>query len=273
MADQSVTLIVVRIHGFLEPEHVVWLHLSRDLLSLVVTVGAVGIYHHPDVRPDRLAHHSDALHVFVDRRAADLHLHRPRAHLNRYAHLFRKLTEALAFLIVPTRDVHGHPIGESTEQLVHRQAGRLALEIPERDVDAADDAGRDATTSNQLRLPQVVPDLFRVERVLTDDHLGEVVENSLPDLLRALDAACQTDSGYALVGLDLDDVQASGRVHVHTVTDRLRPLPAIGFHIERCDLHGCSNSNISVFEAQTELHIASVSISDRRLSSSLAHST
>ena len=97
--------------------------------------------------------------------------------------------------------------------------------------------GSDAAPSDELGLPEIVPYLLGVERVLSDDDLREVVQYGGAYLLRALHAAGEADAADALVGLDAHHVETGGGIDVHPVADGLVAQPAVGFHSEGGYLH------------------------------------
>ena len=234
--------VVVRVHWLFEPEYIVGFHFTGDLLRLEVSVGAVGVHHELGVGAYGLPDDPHALHVLVDWRATDLHLHSARSEADGGHHLLGQLAQALALFVVATGDVNGHFVGEATEQFIDRQAGDLALEVPERDVYATDYACGYPTPSDQLGLPHVVPNTLGVEGVLSDDDLCEVLQDGRTDLFGPLNSARQTYAGGAFVGLYFDDVQTGSRIHVHSVPYWGRPLPAVGLHCQACDFHIWSSS-------------------------------
>jgi hypothetical protein len=95
----------------------------------------------------------------------------------------------------------------------------------------------ESTSSYELRLPHVVPDPFGVEGVLPHDVLFEVHEDFSAYLLGSLYATAESDTGYAVVGLDSDHVQAVGGVDIPAVAYRRGPLPAVALHRYIGDLH------------------------------------
>ena len=110
-ADEAVAFVVVGVHRLFEPEDVVALRLAGELNRLVVAVGAVGVHKQLDIRPYRLAHRADALYVFVDGRAAYLHLYGARTHLNGGFHFGGEVRKPLALFVVAARYVHGDAVG------------------------------------------------------------------------------------------------------------------------------------------------------------------
>src|SRR6185295_20325443 len=82
----------------------------------------------------------------------------------------------------------------SAEQLVHRHAERLALDVPEREVERAERVRLLAARRVEPRDVHFLPDRFGVERVLADERTGALLER----VLRAAFA----DAGDPGVGLD-----------------------------------------------------------------------
>ena len=78
--------------------------------------------------------------------------------------------QALAFFVVAAGDISGHAVAEAAQQLIRGFAGRLAHQVPERDIDAADETGGDAAPAHQLRYPERMPDAAVIERVLADQQ-------------------------------------------------------------------------------------------------------
>ena len=241
-ADEAMSLVVVRVHRLLEPEDIVLLRLARQLNRLIVAVRAVGIHQQLDIWADRLAHGSDSLHILVDRRAANLHLHGVGTHLHGRLHLGGELVQPLALFVVAARDIDGDAVCICAEQLVDGCVGRLALDVPEGDVYAADGAGRCAAPAHQLGLPHLGPQAFVVERVLPDDVLLHVVEGPHRHLVRDMLAAHVAVACDALVGLQFDEVERDRRVCVHPVANGNGAVPAVYLH--RCvgDFHVLASS-------------------------------
>ena len=90
----------------------------------------------------------------------------------------------------------------AAQQLVDGQAERLALDVPQCYVDAADRAGVDALRGEEVATEHVLPEPLRAERVLSDDQLRQVLDSlgdGLPrqrhaHLAEAVDARVRIDS-------------------------------------------------------------------------------
>ena len=90
------------------------------------------------------------------------------------------------------------------EQRRDRHAERLALQIPQRDVDPGDGAHDHLAVRPERAAHHLAPPVLDLARVLPDEQLGEVVEHAehrapLPGQARLADAR------EALVGADEDD--------------------------------------------------------------------
>jgi hypothetical protein len=81
----------------------------------------------------------------------------------------------------------------AAEQLVHRQAGRLALDVPQGEVDGADGGHRDRPASPVRPAVQVLPGVLDPGRVESDEQRVDMVAQVRRD--RELTAV---DSGVAV---------------------------------------------------------------------------
>ena len=103
-------------------------------------------------------------------------------------------------------------VADGAEQLADRLARRLALEVPERDVEAADRVDRDAAPADVVDAAvHLVPEPLDVVRVLAEQELAQAVRDRVrargvdergDGLGRRVDLA---DAGEPLVGVDQDD--------------------------------------------------------------------
>ena len=242
-ADEPMPLIVVGVHRLFEPEHVVALRLARKLNRLIVAIGAVGVHKQLDVGAYRLAHNADALHVFVDWRAAYLHLYRARAHLNGGFHFGGEVAKPLALFVVAARYVHRDAVGEPAQQLVNGASRRLALDVPQRDVYAAYGASRYAAPAHKLGLPHLFPQPLVVKRVLPDDELLHILEHAHRHLVADMLAAHIAVAGNALVGFKRNQVERHRGVGVAPVAYGLGPVPAVDVHSRVGDFHSGGSLN------------------------------
>ena len=103
-------------------------------------------------------------------------------------------------------------MADGAEQLADRLAGRLALDVPERDVDAADRVDGDPAAADVVDAAvHLVPEPFDVVRVLAEQELAQAVRDRVraggvderrDGFWRRVDLA---DAGQPLVGVDQDD--------------------------------------------------------------------
>src|SRR5215469_13391791 len=102
--------------------------------------------------------------------------------------------------------VDSRPVARlAAEQLVDRHTKRLALEVPQRGVDAADCAQQNWSTAPESAPVHVLPDVFDRERVTADDELLQMLVCA-EDAMIATAQTAFADAVDARVGLDLDDV-------------------------------------------------------------------
>ena len=95
------------------------------------------------------------------------------------------------------------PTAEAAEQLGHRDAEGLALEVEERDLDPGDRVGRDAApVARELLHPMDEP--LRAERILADEELRQLLLDDRPDR-RQRRPGRLAEADDALVGMDLDE--------------------------------------------------------------------
>ena len=169
----------------------VWLQPLRQPHGGRDVVVAVGVDQDLDRRADRLAHRGDDVdaQLLAGRRdlAGDV-AGVIRPHLQERVGLERDvagvdrppggggvLLGRRAACREPAVGVERHDVAEpAAEQVVDWPAERLALDVPERDVDPADDRGRQAARPQIGGLAEeLVPDAVDVGRVLADDELLE----------------------------------------------------------------------------------------------------
>ena len=112
-------------------------------------------------------------------------------------------------LVVPHRmqrrgvDRYGFSDG-SAEQLVDRLTSGDSLQIPESDVDRADDLEDSTFPAIGKRRPEeTVPETFDIKRILIDQQPGEMVFDDGAYRLAAVLAPAGTDE--PIIGFDLDD--------------------------------------------------------------------
>ena len=153
-------------------------------------VRCVHVQHQHHAGPDRGANGTDPRHLVRQRQRPRLQLYRAVAIRDEPTELLRARLRRFAFAIVATRRI-GEDLGaRATEQPEHRQSDRLALQIPQRDVDAADgrhglrplDAGQrrrhavpaaNAARPRRGQREQKLPDLDVSQRIHPRNHPGE----------------------------------------------------------------------------------------------------
>ena len=75
--------------------------------------------------------------------------------------------------------VDAHAVtGRAAEEVVHRDAEPLALEIPERDVDSRDGAHDHLAGRPERAAHHLAPPVLDLRRILADEQLPEVVEDA-----------------------------------------------------------------------------------------------
>ena len=195
---------------------------------------AVQVDHHVHVSADRVADRGDLAHRIADAAAFQ---RRDAALLQRQRHLGRVGVA-----------IDAHAVADlAAEQVPHRRAERLALDVPQRHVDAghgaaADRAEHAVAHDGGLHL---LPELLDMGRVLADEHGLEVLDGGLD---HPRPAGALADAGDALVGVDLDEqpVAHAAEGGVGDARRRLlRPgrvgcpslrLRRAGMHQERADI-------------------------------------
>jgi hypothetical protein len=94
--------------------------------------------------------------------------------------------------------------GEAAEQLVDRDVERLALDVPEGDVDGGDGRGGDVAGREEAASEHLLPEALDLERVLADEERLEVLDGAGDGKLAAGEAAF-ADAPDALVGVHDDE--------------------------------------------------------------------
>ncbi len=174
----------------LQPEDVERRHRLGEPDAPRHVVRRVHVQHQHHAGPDRGAHGTDPRHLVRQRQRPRLQLHRAIAIRDEPAELLRARLRRFAFAVVAARRIGEHLGARAAEQPEHRQPDRLALQVPQRDVDAAD--GRhglrplDARQRRRHAVPaanaarprrgqreQQLPDLDVSQRIHPRDHRGE----------------------------------------------------------------------------------------------------
>ena len=226
---EGVALVEPR-HRVFEPEDAVGLAEASGAHGGGQVPSLVGVQHDRDVGPDRLADDADALGVGLGRQPADLHLHRAIAVLQVQGRLAPQIVRALAVAIVEARHVGGHPVAErAAQERVDGAADRLALEVPERDVDGAHRGheralllpgqGRDAAHRRVGEREEILPDALGVERIVADDQRGDRVENLL-HAAQSVRALLEQERAVTLADADVAGVRGQPDDHLAHPADR-----------------------------------------------------
>ena len=209
----------IPVQWLLEPQDVVRCHSLGEADAAGDVVWRVHVQHQLDARTDCLAHYADARNLVRQGQRPGLQLHRAVAVGDETGELVDAAFERLAFPIVTASRI-GEDLGaRATQQAEHRQPDRLALQIPERNVDTADrchdlwtldarqrcrhavPAAYSAGTRRGER-EQLLPDLGMPQRVHAGDHPGEGVHQIADQLLWPTGNLAEAD--HALVGAHLD---------------------------------------------------------------------
>ena len=101
-------------------------------------VRSVHVQHEQDVVPDRLPHCAYASRLVRDAVTACLQLDRLVSAADKTSELARVVLVRCPFVVIASGRVAENGPRASAEELVDRHAGELALDVPQRDIDAAD---------------------------------------------------------------------------------------------------------------------------------------
>ena len=136
-----------------------------------------------------------------------------------------------------------HPVAVATEQLPDRLLQRLALDVPERDVDGRmrqrEDAARPAGIAGAIA--QLAHDLLDPQRILADGELGQFLDGDLKAAGHLATIEGDADAFDAVVGAQAqrhDGPEAPGIVQ--RVRERVGFRNVQGRHFVADDLHGAS---------------------------------
>ena len=214
VCELGVGLVLVRLERLLEPVDAELLELARDAdrRRRVRDVAEPGVDHDLDAVAAGLAGGGGEADVVVGiaSQRAPAELDRRVAQLAQRRH---GLCDLLGRVRHQPRRVRSNPLVlDGAEQLAHRLAERLPLDVPERDVDAADRVDRDPAAADEDHAAvHLVPEPLDVERVLADQQLAQAVRDRMRGrgvherrdrVGRRVDLA---DAGDPLVGVDQDD--------------------------------------------------------------------
>ncbi len=120
----------------------------------------------------------------------------------------------------------------AAEQFVDRLAERLALDVPQRDFEAGEDADQRGVRPQRVAgAVDQPPQLFEVERVHAGDvALEHVLDHRLDDLRPESVAIDLADAGNAVVGGQLDEDEVAPAPFLRRIAD--------DEHFEVFDFHG-----------------------------------
>ena len=164
-------------HRLLEPSDVVRLDHPAETDRGDGVVGMVGIDHQSDIGPDRLPHRARHRGILLDAEA-DLELHRLKSVRDIAGRLLGEIPQRIAgFAPVETGRIGLHLGAQrAAEQAVHGHAKMLSLDIPQRDVDAAQPLDDDAFLP-VIAEPGIdhLPQKFGPQRILADQPWRDAV--------------------------------------------------------------------------------------------------
>ena len=107
--------------------------------------------------------------------------------------------------------MHAVP-GRTAQQLVHRETGQLALDVPQGDVDGGDGGHGHRATTPVRALVQVLPGVLDAAGVPADQQRADMITKVGRHRQLAAVQGGVTDSDQAVLGLDdQGDVVAAGR--------------------------------------------------------------
>ncbi|MCY1368989.1 hypothetical protein D9M69_560030 [compost metagenome] len=157
-----------------------------------------------DVRADGVAHRLDVFQHALDLGVAvdemqllgAIHLHRGEAAFHRRPGRLRGVRRTVAADPGIGADTLAH---RAAEQLMHRHAEVLALDVPEGLVDAGDGAHQHRAATVEAAAVHDVPQVLDVARVLADQIVGKLVDGGRhrvrPALYHRLAPAADADIG------------------------------------------------------------------------------
>ena len=187
-----------------------------------------------------------------------------------------RVAEAQLHGAIPLRDVAGRLVGERrrllpaeqdaarigrhrlrgpAEQAIERPAGRLAADVPQRDVEAAQRhrGGRAHAVAGELHLIDALPHADHVEGVHAEGEVAERGVDQLGDGPWAAAVMGLAPAGNALVGLHLhqNGVTLDGAAAAERHVLALRHLVGDRECLDRADAHvAASDSNVSVSDSR-----------------------
>ena len=188
----------------------------------------VPVHHYVEFVAYCFAYGLEHLHVVAPVLAVEAQLHRAEALAYR---LLRRLDSRLSRAQFAGRGVGAQAVAAAAEQPVNRLTGRLADDVPERDLDRPD------ASDEERHRAQVVDVLLEVERVLAhQEAAGHVPADR---------HAARPDARDPFVGVYLDDVdtRVDGRKRLPGRVERPRHRHLEQADAEVGDLHGGTPSD------------------------------
>ena len=174
---------------------------GRDAVAAVRVEAEPGAVGQPLADPPEQLEVLARVGVLAERTPVHPDLERPEAELEAHLDVREHLVGGLAPAHAPAPVERDRGPRGAPEQPVERQPGRLAGQIPERDVHRADDVDRDARPGVRDAVDEPVPVAGRVPRILADQHRAD-------DLLHPPDRAAvvaPTELGGAVDALVGED--------------------------------------------------------------------
>ncbi len=199
-------------HGLLDEHEPVGLQFLDEHLGHGPVDAAVEVHADAHVRAHGLAHGGHVLQAALHlvERVHELHffrsvhLHRGEAPAHRVAGLARGLGRPVATDPAVDADAVAHA---AAQQLGHRHAQGLALDVPQRLVDAGQRAHVDATAAVEAAAVEHRPVVLDVARVLADEVVGQFLHGGGHGVGTAFEDGL-APAVDAFVGFDLQEAPA-----------------------------------------------------------------
>ncbi len=195
---------IVRAERLFDKVRVVLLDAAEVLHRLHrVDPAVVAVQHQLHVRPDGFARGLHAGFLPLGVPAPGLHLDRLEAKRDITGHFLADHRGGLAFDVVAAACICGHRVQlDRAQVLVQRQADRLGVQVPQRDIQRADGPHDGTHAALQQRLlVHLLPQPFHAERFLADQHGREQLLHRHPEQLSARAAhVAKADAFHAIDG-------------------------------------------------------------------------
>ena len=194
-------------------------------------VGVIGVDHQSNVRSDRLAHGARYCGILFHTEA-DLQLHGLESLRDIAGRFLGEIAKWIARLAPVKAGRVGLHLGaqRTADQPVHRDAKMLALDVPQRDVDAAQALDHEALLP-VIAQPRIdhLPQIVGPQRIFTDQPRRYALHDGSGHPCRAVAFAPADQPG---VGFDLDHHGGAGVVPGAGIGEGLREF---GFENMRAD--------------------------------------